>query len=78
MRADTVAGCIYYVYDSQMVREFEGLAVKGYKEKVRLVGGMERMYWFGERKGAGMVASRVGGGVGLSEGMGLGVIILDI
>ncbi|KAK4217302.1 hypothetical protein QBC37DRAFT_308124 [Rhypophila decipiens] len=47
---DTVVGCMYYVYDSSMVGDFEGLSVMGRGEKVRLVVGMEKLYWFGRRK----------------------------
>ncbi|KAM7223553.1 hypothetical protein V8F06_001027 [Rhypophila decipiens] len=57
---DTVVGCMYYVYDSSMVGDFEGLSVMGRREKVMLVVGIEKLYWFGKRKVA--FASNVRGG----------------
>ncbi|KAM7211045.1 hypothetical protein V8F06_013567 [Rhypophila decipiens] len=45
VRTDTIAGCVYYLFESRMVREFEGLSmVKSRKERDMLVEGMGRWY----------------------------------
>ncbi|KAK4217511.1 hypothetical protein QBC37DRAFT_46884 [Rhypophila decipiens] len=45
VRMDTIAGCLYYLFESRMVREFEGLSmVKSKRERDSLVEGMGRWY----------------------------------
>ncbi|KAM7208557.1 hypothetical protein V8F20_001238 [Naviculisporaceae sp. PSN 640] len=45
VKTDTIAGCLYYLYDSRMVADFEGLSMaKSRAERDRLVIGMGRWY----------------------------------
>lgn len=45
VRTDTIVGCLYYLYDSRMVGDFEGLSmVKGAAEREGLVVRMGRWY----------------------------------
>jgi len=51
VRSDTIATHMYYICDSYMVKDFEGLSVMGSKERDRVVSGMGRWYGFGESMG---------------------------
>ncbi|KAK3314089.1 hypothetical protein B0H66DRAFT_451860, partial [Apodospora peruviana] len=51
VKADSVAGCMYYVCDSVMLKDFEGLAAVRQKERDKLVAEMVRTYVFGEGLG---------------------------
>jgi len=68
VRTDTIAGCIYYLFDSQMLRDFEGLSTKDQKERDRLVSGMNKWYWFGPGPGP-VPAGGDGGSAPSSEGL---------
>jgi len=65
---DTIAGCMYYLYDSPMLKDFEGLfsltSGKGHKERDRLVAGMNRWYSLAERKVTRADATGDAGAVG--------------
>ena len=59
VRLDTIAGCVYYLCDSKMLKDFEGTSLMGRNERDKLVSGMERRYVFGDVSGASGVR-RVG------------------
>lgn len=44
VRADTLAGCMYYLYKSDMVGDFDGLAAVPQRESDALVNSMGRRY----------------------------------
>ncbi|KAK3367291.1 hypothetical protein B0T24DRAFT_710100 [Lasiosphaeria ovina] len=67
VRPDSIAGCLYYVCDSAMLRDLEGLAMLGEKERARLVGDMGRVYVFGDMLGIDSRKRRVGIDYGLGE-----------
>ncbi|KAK3688230.1 hypothetical protein B0T22DRAFT_479497 [Podospora appendiculata] len=56
----SIAGCMYYVCDSAMLKDFEGLACVGRKERNRLVGEMDRRFIFGEIVGGAAGERRIG------------------
>lgn len=62
-KLDTIVGCMYYLVESSMLKEFEGLERMGRKERDRLVCNMGRLYYlFGEGGGTndlGMVGEGV-------------------
>ncbi|KAK0712006.1 hypothetical protein B0H67DRAFT_542048 [Lasiosphaeris hirsuta] len=51
VKPETIAGCMYYLCDSVMVADFEGLATMKGEERDKLVSSMERRYVFGNLKG---------------------------
>lgn len=51
-KVDTIAGCMYYLCESGMLKDFEGLSVVARcKERDRLVGEMNKLYVFGKVRG---------------------------
>ncbi|KAK3324934.1 hypothetical protein B0H66DRAFT_615234 [Apodospora peruviana] len=73
VRTDTIAGCMYYLVGSGMLKDFEGLATLGGKERDRVVGEMSRLYRVfdevgGERHGRGSQG-------GLSDSEEKGVVV---
>ncbi|KAK4201709.1 hypothetical protein QBC40DRAFT_323630 [Triangularia verruculosa] len=60
---DTIVGCMYYLVESEMLSDFEGMGVMGRKERDRLVRDMERLYYLGRGRRVG----ELGGG---DDGMG--------
>lgn len=51
IKPDTVIGCMYYLVESKMLKDFEGLGGLGRKERDRLVSDMGRLYTFGGVEG---------------------------
>jgi len=47
----TLASCMYYVCDSEMLKSFEGLALFGKGDRDRLVRTMDKRYVFGKISG---------------------------
>jgi hypothetical protein len=47
----SIAGCLYYVCDSTMSKDFEGLSTVGTRERDRLIRKMQKNYVFGRIKG---------------------------
>ncbi|KAK3314176.1 hypothetical protein B0H66DRAFT_630620 [Apodospora peruviana] len=60
VRVNTIAGCMYYLCDSAIVKDFEWLSTTGQKERDELVCGMKKRYVFGEIMGAASGVKRVG------------------
>ena len=48
VKVDTMAGYMYYLCDSWMVKDFEGMLEMGHKERDKLVCEMDRRYFLGE------------------------------
>jgi len=57
---DTVAGCMYYLCESRMLKDFhQGMALMGARERDRLVREMDKLYSYGEmRDTSGRVGTR--------------------
>lgn len=64
VRVDTVAGCMWYVCDSAMLKDFEVFGVAGFsgskRDRDRLVREMDRRYVLGEVVGVSSGGRRVG------------------
>jgi len=60
VRVNTIAGAMYYLCESGMVKDFEGLSTRGPKERREAVCAMERRYVFGEVVGTVSGTRRVG------------------
>ncbi len=56
---DSIAGCMYHVADSSMLKDLEGMATVGAKERDRILRGMEKKYMFGKISGVSG-AERIG------------------
>lgn len=61
VKTDTMVGCMYYLAESEMLSDFEGMGVLGRKERDRLVSEMGRLYDLGAVKRAGEVVRGEGG-----------------
>ncbi|VBB81088.1 Putative protein of unknown function [Podospora comata] len=61
VKTDTLVGCMYYLAESEMLSDFEGMGVLGRKERDRLVSEMGRLYYLGAVKRAGEVVRGEGG-----------------
>jgi len=48
VRVDTILGCMYYLVESRMVEDLEGVGLLVRRERDRLVSEMGRLYVFGE------------------------------
>lgn len=59
VRLDTIAGCVYYLCDSKMLKDFEGTSLMCRKKRDQLIDGMEKRYVFGDIVGTSGVR-RVG------------------
>lgn len=59
VRPDTIMGCLYYLCESNMVKDFEGLGLMNARERDKLVNEMDRRYVFGDMTGEGTGAHRV-------------------
>ncbi|KAK4183347.1 hypothetical protein QBC35DRAFT_342626, partial [Podospora australis] len=44
VKPDTIVGCMYYLVESQMLKDFQGLEATGRKERDRLIAEMGKMY----------------------------------
>jgi len=51
IKPDTIIGCMYYLVESTMLKDFEGLGGLGRKERDRLVSDMGKLYTFGGVEG---------------------------
>lgn len=60
VRVNTIAGAMYYICDSGMVKDFDGLSMRGEKEIREAVVGMEKRYVFWEMTGASSGEKRLG------------------
>lgn len=60
VRVNTIAGAMYYLCESGMVKDFEGLSTRGPKERREVICAMEKRYVLGEIAGAASGTRRVG------------------
>ncbi|KAM7197758.1 hypothetical protein V8F20_006431 [Naviculisporaceae sp. PSN 640] len=60
VRVNTIAGAMYYICDSGMLKDFEGLSMKDDKQIREAVVGMEKRYVFWEMTGTSSGTKRLG------------------
>lgn len=59
-KPDTIVGCIYYLCESRMMKDFEGLISMDAKARDKIVNEMDRRYVFGDLTGDVARVRRVG------------------